>query len=85
MWEFVKLPTKANLIKCKSIFVRKYTDNKGVQPIIENNASRRRTRYIDMKYLFVLDFYRLGYCTFPRVTFLINYSDFRETGVRQSP
>ena len=55
--------------------VKIHTDNKGAQAIIENNASRRRTRYIDMKYHFVLDFYRLGYCTFPRVTSLLSHSD----------
>ena len=58
-----------------------HTDNKGAQAIIENNASRRRTRYIDMKYHFVLEFYRLGYCTFPRVTFLLKFSDFGTKGV----
>ena len=61
--------------------VKIHTDNKGAQAIIENNASRQRTRYIDMKYHFVLDFYRLGYCTFPRVTSLLNYSDFGTKGV----
>ena len=34
-----------------------------------------------MKYHFVFDFYRLGYCTFPRVTSLLNYSDFGIKGV----
>ena len=34
-----------------------------------------------MKYHFVLDFYRLGYCIFPRVTSLLNYSDFGTKGV----
>ena len=61
--------------------VKIHTNNKGAQAIIENNASRRRTRYIDMKYHFVLDFYRLRYCTFPRITFLLNYSDFGTKGV----
>ena len=43
--------------------------------MIENNASRRRTRYT------VLDFYRLGYCTFLRVTSILNLSDFGTKGV----
>ena len=32
------------------LLVKIHTDNKGAQAIIENNASRQRTRYIDMKY-----------------------------------
>ena len=31
-----------------------FTDNQGAQAIFENNASKRCTRYIDMKYHFVL-------------------------------
>ena len=61
--------------------VKIHTDNKGAQAIIENNASRRKTRYIDMKYHFVLDFYRWGYLTFPRVTYLLNYLDVGTKGV----
>ena len=61
--------------------VKIHTDNKGAQVMIENNASRRRTRDIDTRYHFVLDFHRLGYCTFPRVTSLLNYSDFGTKGV----
>ena len=34
-----------------------------------------------MKYHFVLDFYRMGYCAFPCVTSLLNYSDFGTKGV----
>ena len=55
--------------------VKIHTDKKGAQAIIENNASQRQTRYIDMRYHFVLDFYRLGYTTFPRVTSLLVYCD----------
>ena len=61
--------------------VRIFTDNQGAQAIIENNATRRRTRYIDMKYHFVLPLYRQGYTTFPRVTSLHNYSDSGTKGV----
>ena len=61
--------------------VQIFTDNNGAQTIIENNASRRRTRYIDMKYHFVLDLFRQGIVTFPRVTSLLNYSDFGTKGV----
>ena len=61
--------------------VKIFTDNNGAQAIIENNASWRRTRYIDMKYHFVLDLFRHGIVTFPRVTSLLNYSDFGTKGV----
>ena len=61
--------------------VKIFTDNEGAQAIIENNASRRRTGYIDMKYHFVLDLFRQGYVTFPRVTSLLNYLDFGTKGV----
>ena len=53
------LLTELGYVPC--VPVKIHTDNKGAQAIIENNASRQRTRYIDMKYHFVLDFYRLGY------------------------
>ena len=45
--------------------IKIHTDNKGAQVIIENNASWGRTRYIDVRYHFVLDFYMLGNSTFP--------------------
>ena len=61
--------------------IKIFTDNKGAQAIIENDASRRPTRYIDMKYHFVLDLYRQRYTTFPRATSLLNYSDFGTKGV----
>ena len=61
--------------------VKIFTDNQGAQANIENNASPCRTRYIDMKYHFVLDLYRQGYTTFPRVASLHNYSGFGTKGV----
>ena len=56
--------------------VKIFTDNEGAHAIIENNASQRCTRYIDMKYHFVIGMFCQGYVTFPRVTSLLNYSDF---------
>ena len=56
--------------------VKIFTDNQGAQAIIANNASRRRTRNIDKKYHSVLNLYRQGNTTFPRVTSLHNYSGF---------
>ena len=45
--------------------VKIFTDNNKVPPFITTNASRRRSRNIDMKYHFILDFIRQELVPFP--------------------
>ena len=84
LWAAAEAIGLSNLLKglnAPQFPVKIHKDNEGAQAIIWDNASRRRTRYIDMKYHFVLDFYCLGYCTFPRVTSPLNFLDFGTKGV----